>query len=263
MKLKPTSPPCLAAALLVAGILPSQAIITLVDPTTNDGSFESQYTGGNITDETTTTNSAGDWVLVTSGFKAGILGRPNTGAPTSAFDNIAASHQSFTGGGISLFTDNPGGGSTITATFANLLGTNGYDSLNIGDVISYSVDINALGAIGGQNNTTSNVTLSLDFGNGLVGGANLIADGVDGSTAGATPYANTAHETLSLMHTVTATDVAGGVLQVVATLNTPDAGSGGGNAYIDNIVVSVEPIPEPSSIALLGFGLLGLLRRRR
>lgn len=259
------------AALFVASLSVSAdaATIVLLDPDTNDGSFESQYTGSNVTNVGAAVVTA-DWTVNGDPTtpRSGILGRPNTGTPSSAFDRIAASDLTEDGGGISLFADSSTDeGEVVSVTFNNLLGTNGYNVLQEGDVITYSVDINALENPEGTA-STSFVTLGLDFGSGIVGAGTLAAtDGYDGRSAGgATPFANDAHQTLTLMHTVTAADVLGGQLMVVGTLTALSGTDGGTNAYIDNFVASVNAVPEPSTIAILalaGISLVGVRTRRR
>jgi hypothetical protein len=231
--------------------------IILMDPTTNDGSFESRYTGSSLTDSTTTGFGAWQNITRTGVTNSGILSRPGANSGTR-FDTISASHLSDPAmGGVAAFAQED---ATITFTSINLLGTNGY-AIQVGDTIEYSFDVNAQGALAGVSTTTSSASLGLDFGNGLVGSSVFLPDALDGSNNGGTPYTPGFHETFTLTHTVTAADVAGGSLQIVAGLNT--SGGGGTPTYMDNIFIHAISVPEPSSLAIMSLIGLGLTIRRR
>jgi len=195
--------------------------ITLMDPTTNDGSFESNTIN---TNGAPTTLPPVWTVTETAGAVGGVLGVTHNALFKT--DGIDA-----------MFCDNL----TTTATSFNLLGTNGYTAVSEGDVFEWSFDFNS-------GNLNSGGAMYLDFGNGPV----LLGSGTEDNT-NLVPY-----RTISGTYAATAADAAGSQLVVQATLT--DVGA---NIYGDNILLSVTPIPEPSSLVLSALGLLGLLSWRR
>lgn len=62
--------------------------------------------------------------------------------------------------------------------------------------------------------------------------------------------------------TLTGSDVGGGVTLQFAVVTGGDAGSTA-RVEVDNLSVTVERIPEPASLAILGLGATALLARRR
>ncbi len=131
----------MAVAGLVLALAPAAqaASIVLMDPTTNDGSFESQLGGGFERGPTT----SGVWTF--SNDDAG------------PWDNGGAN--GYMTDGVCLFVAN--GGASGTATSSDLLGTDGYNTVRAGDEFTYSYDYR-------PNGTDQTFKFEIDFGNGKV-----------------------------------------------------------------------------------------------
>ena len=145
-----------------------------------------------------------------------------------------------TDGSKNLFAN---AGVTTTATSSDLLLTGtGYTTVNVGDVFSWSFDYKPSSV------SSQVIKFQIDFGNGLVELGSVTATS---SGTGTNGY----HEDFMGTYTALAADASGGQLDVVLSV--------GGHTFTDNAVLSVEAIPEPSSMSLLALGGLALLRRRR
>ena len=201
------------------------ATITLIDPTTNDGSFESN---------TVTTN----WAPVT------LTGSTVTGGSQAAVLDLTG-HASqwgsanMDGNDVLHIADIT---TPVTATFNDVLGTGGYTSVTAGDVFTWSFDITGKAA-------GATATVRIDFGNGPV----FMGSGVSDASVSTT-------ETASGTYIAQAADASGG--QVVFIGEILGAPSGDARTVGDNAQLSVDPIPEPASAMLLLLGLPLVIRRR-
>jgi len=220
------------------------AEITLMSPTVNDGSFES-----NVVTDTTFgvrqgpfTIASGVWNITNTqngGWHGGML----TNIPNGANSVVLAGAN----GENALFSD--GTNSTqnsATATSISLFGGQ-YLAVHAGDVFSWSFTLNSWGF-------DSSGTLQLNFGGGDI---QTVGTGVagDGNIS--------VFETISGTYTATAADAAGGQLNATFTIETGKTSTGAGgigstNVYGDDVQLSVAPVPEPSTIMLLGLAMGGM-----
>jgi hypothetical protein len=148
---------------------------TLMDPTTNDGSFEA-YTQG-----------------VPVNWGNGQPGDPGTWANTALIGQWNPSDNTYASDGDICLVVN--GGNTGTATSSDLLGTAGYNTVTAGDVFTYSWDYR-------PNGINQTFKFEIDFGNGPVE-----LDSVTAAVA-------SSYQTMSGTYTALAADASGGKLQV-------------------------------------------------
>ena len=215
------------AGLVLAMGTAAQAAIVLIDPTTNDGSFES-HTGTTTWAPVTLTGST-----VTGGSQAAVLDL-NSHQPVWGSANMDGNDVLHIGD-----TTTP-----VTATFFDVLGTGGYTSVTAGDVFTWSFDITSQAAGAG-----ATATVRIDFGNGPVFMGSAVSDASVSTT-----------ETASGTYTATAADASGGqVVFIGEILGAP----GDSRTLGDNAQLSVDPIPDPASAVLLLLGLPFVMRRRR
>lgn len=212
------------AALLVGAFLfPPTALatttVTLMDPVTNDGSFESNPPPGGSGINLSPVALAG-WSIVSTGPSAGgLLTRPPHNFTLQGADGADA-----------LFADgsipNP---NTTTATSVDLLG-GAYGAVAAGDEFTWSFKVDSWSA-------NSSGSLSLDFGSGPV----LLGSGITGDTNLAS------FTTISGTYTATAADAAGGQLEVVFSISTSGPTPNFVNVYGDDVRLSVEFEPNSDS----------------
>lgn len=119
---------------------------------------------------------------------------------------------------------------------------------NTGDTITISFD---LGGRSGADNYTGIFSVSLWNGDPGAGGSQLA------SLAAANPVEG-AINSITLAHTLTSD-----ASDLVVRFEAGTAGSGFEQAIIDNVVVDLQSVPEPSSATLGCIGMLALLRRKR
>tara|TARA_B100000809_G_scaffold154910_1_gene152192 strand:+ start:120 stop:773 length:654 start_codon:yes stop_codon:yes gene_type:complete len=206
-----------AIAAAAAFASSAQAATVLMDPTTNDGSFEGYVAGapvnwGNNHYEDIWANSAsiGEW-----------HGGGNASYKTDGNNTLVVN-----------------GGNSGTVTSVDLLAnaSTTYTTVNVGDVFTYSWDYR-------PNGTNKTFKFEVDFGNGPVE-----LDSVTAAVA-------TSYQTMTGTYTALAADATGGELAVVLSQE--------GHSWTDNAQLSVEAVPEPTSMSLLALSGLALLRRRR
>jgi len=219
----------LSGLLLLAAGTQAHAGLILMNPTTNDGSFES-----NTSFNAAPVSLPPVWTITATG--------PNLGGllsnPPDAVVLAGAN------GSDALFADGPSPNVT-TATSFNLLG-GAYTAVSAGDVFTWSFMVNSWQANGAG-------TLQLNFGGPLVTVGTGFAGDADLST----------FNTISGTYTATAADALGGQLKAVFSIATA-TDPGVKNVYGDNVQLSVEPLPEPGT-ALFGIACVGIaaFRRRR
>ena len=153
---------------------------------------------------------------------------------------------------------NPNAGSGrlfFTSTIEDLSLTTGVDSI---DLTSFSILYDTRGN-GGGNQTAgkNNIEIEVEIIGSISGslGSNSVTQSEPGNTAGLTYNID-----LSSLASLDSSET----YDVVFTVNVADSG-GAHYGAIDNIVLEgdITLAPEPSSVALLGLGGLGLMLRRR
>lgn len=252
----------LVAILLAAvGLLgltgPAQGeLLELITPTLNDGSFESLDDDGvgNASADNKLGGNASATIgsAVTPGY-SGVYGgvwtiKNNGGGSKGGWLDRGPDSKLESDGLIGVFQDDDN--STSVLESIDILGTSGYATVNDGDVFSGSFDVNAHVVAAG---TTSYSTVSLSFDGGTsweTVGTQVADDGLED-----------AFQTGVISYTATELDASGAAingLRVQFTLHREN-----GNNWSDNVQLSVTPIPEPASVALLLTGLLGLIVVRR
>jgi hypothetical protein len=192
----------LAIAGLVLALAPAaQAATVLMSPSVNDGSFEGYTAGapvnwGNNHYTGIWTNTAG-------------IGQWNGSDPTYKTD-----------GNINLVVN---GSSSGTTTSDDILGTNGYNTVQAGDVFTYSWDYR-------PNGTNQTFKFEIDFGNGPVE-----LDSVTAAVA-------SSYQTMSGTYTALAADASGGKLQVSLYQE--------GHSWSDNAQLSVVGGPPAGTVIM-------------
>ena len=142
----------IAVAGLVLALAPAaQAQTIIMDPTTNDGSFESQVSGYT---QAPMTSPSGVWVItINQGGNCGGMGT-NPGLSSDGENMLFCNARQGAVPDANVYT--------TTTTSINLLGTTSYATVAVGDVFSWSLDVRPQ-AIGNP------VTFAFDFGTGAVG----------------------------------------------------------------------------------------------
>jgi len=247
----------LLALTLFALASTANAAIVLMNPTTNDGSFESVDDNGSGDKSADRKLGGGASAVMGSAITPGFSGvdggvwtfTNNGGGNKGGWLDRGPTTPLESDGLIGVFQDDANKTSVLKSI--DILGTNGYATVNEGDIFSGSFDVNAQDA-----GTNSFSTVSLSFDNGTtwkVAGTQAADDGFqDDFQTGSISYVATAQDAL---------DAAANGLRVQFTLFR-----GSGNNWSDNVQLSVAPVvpvPEPASLAMVGLGGLLMIRRRR
>lgn len=249
-----------ALSIAVAGLAlcaaANAAVITLISPTVNDGSFEESYSTADNTTYLKVNNDTAIWDLSNANTSTrGIMESPNgmlwSDRTGSVNPNTAIGTGAYVDAGQSttLYVYNRGAESIYGTTDGTVAAVEG-------DVLNYSFDFNRHTAAATYANSVLTVRMHLD---GTQSAAfNAGEADMNGGAGG--------WVTRSGSYTLTQADadsVNAGSFQFGVSMNSAN---GGGAIYADNFNLSVtQAIPEPATLGLLGlaFGGLVMLRRRK